>query len=295
MTSCAWRETLEDISNEECCGELSVRRESYQKRDYWTSVAPLNIILRLTSWTLSFTRSSSINSTSHGYTRGGADYRAGSRLIVSFAISLFLSSSILLRNWRGRGKAIGFCSLLRLLWYGYSYCHPNGSLKEQPVSNVFCIQILTGILRHYATVLMNSPPKPPATLAESRERLALQRGVNLRANACAVLSKEAFEMRKNYLVSAFRDGAFLKDPSRRGEPPANPMSDPAGMEAMMGMLKGNMLTMISQTLIMSWINAFFAGFVICMSPLSSFIRFLYGLKQPYSCGVDSKQWNFLSL
>ena len=40
------------------------------------------------------------------------------------------------------------------------------------------------------------------------------------------------------------------------------MTDPAAMEGMMGMMKGNMAMMIPQTLIMGWINAFFAGFVI---------------------------------
>jgi hypothetical protein len=132
-------------------------------------------------------------------------------------------------------------------------------------------QILTGILRHYATVLMNSPPKSASTLAESRERLALLRGVNLRNHGPAVLDRESFEMRKNYIISGFRNGAFLKDPSNRGGPPANPMTDPAGMEAMMGMMKGNMMMMIPQTLIMSWINAFFSGFVIrelLLGPLS---------------------------
>ena len=112
---------------------------------------------------------------------------------------------------------------------------------------------------------MNNPPKPPGTMAESRERLSLFRGVNLRNHASAVLSREAFEVRKNYLVSAYQKGEFLKDPENRGQPPANPMTDPAGMEAMMGMMKGNMMMMIPQTLIMSWINAFFSGFVICMS------------------------------
>lgn len=111
---------------------------------------------------------------------------------------------------------------------------------------------------------MNTPPKSPSTLAESRERLALLRGVNLRNNACSVLDRESFEIRKNYMVTGFRNGAFLKDPNNRGQPPANPMTDPAGMEAMMGMLKGNMMMMIPQTLIMSWINAFFSGFVIRM-------------------------------
>lgn len=42
------------------------------------------------------------------------------------------------------------------------------------------------------------------------------------------------------------------------------MTDPAAMEGMMGMMKGNMAMMIPQTLIMGWINAFFAGFVISM-------------------------------
>lgn len=109
---------------------------------------------------------------------------------------------------------------------------------------------------------MNTPPRSPSTLAESRERHALLRGVNLRNHAIAVLDQESFEARKNYLVTGFRNGSFLKDPNNRGQPPANPMTDPQGMEAMMGMLKGNMMMMIPQTLIMSWINAFFSGFVI---------------------------------
>ena len=66
-------------------------------------------------------------------------------------------------------------------------------------------------------------------------------------------------------MSAYKDGMFLKDPENRGKPAGNPMTDPAAMEGMMGMMKGNMAMMIPQTLIMSWINAFFAGFVISTS------------------------------
>lgn len=58
---------------------------------------------------------------------------------------------------------------------------------------------------------------------------------------------------------------FLKDPENRGKAAGNPMTDPAAMEGMMGMMKGNMAMMIPQTLIMGWINAFFAGFVISKS------------------------------
>ncbi|KAJ9197328.1 hypothetical protein DTO166G4_5421 [Paecilomyces variotii] len=163
------------------------------------------------------------------------------------------------------------------------------------------VMILTGILRHYATVLMNSPPKPPSTLKEARERLGLFRGVSLRTNASAVLTPESFEVRKNYLIAAYQSGAFLKDPENRGQPPANPMTDPQGMEAMMGMMKGNMMMMIPQTLIMSWINAFFSGFVILKLPFPLTIRFKSMLQSGVMTRdldvrwVSSLSWYFLNL
>lgn len=64
------------------------------------------------------------------------------------------------------------------------------------------------------------------------------------------------------MVQAFKDGTFLAEPESRGQPKGNPMSDPAMMEGMMGMMKGNMAMMVPQTLIMGWINAFFSGYVI---------------------------------
>lgn len=67
------------------------------------------------------------------------------------------------------------------------------------------------------------------------------------------------------MISAYKEGSFLKDPQNRGKPAPNPMTDPAAMEGMMGMMKGNMAMMVPQTLIMTWINAFFAGFVISTS------------------------------
>ncbi|KAK4697627.1 ER membrane protein complex subunit 3, partial [Lecanoromycetidae sp. Uapishka_2] len=128
------------------------------------------------------------------------------------------------------------------------------------------VMILTGVLRHYATILLQTTPKP-LSLPALREQRSLLRGINLRSNSSAI-SSASFASRKSYLVSAFKDGTFLKDPDARGKPAANPMTDPAAMEGMMGMMKGNMAMMIPQTLIMGWINAFFAGFVISM-PLHS--------------------------
>jgi hypothetical protein len=122
------------------------------------------------------------------------------------------------------------------------------------------VMILTGLLRHYATVLLQTTPKKQ-TLAKIREQRSLLRGINLRTNA-HVISPAAFQTRKNHLVAAYKEGSFLADPEGRGKPPPNPMTDPAAMEGMMGMMKGNMAMMVPQTLIMGWINAFFSGFVI---------------------------------
>jgi hypothetical protein len=94
-----------------------------------------------------------------------------------------------------------------------------------------------------------------------REQRSLLRGVNLRSNA-HVLTPQAFQTRKDYLVQAFEEGKFLKEPDKKGQAAPNPMTDPAAMEGMMGMMKGNMAMIIPQTLIMGWINAFFSGFVI---------------------------------
>jgi ER membrane protein complex subunit 3 len=162
--------------------------------------------------------------------------------------------------------------------------------------------ILTGVLRHYATVLLHTPPKPPSSLPESRERQAILRGVNLRNNSPAALTTPSFNRRKEYLVNGFHKGEFLRGgPDSKDAGAANPMSDPAAMEGMMGMMKGNMAMMIPQTLIMSWINAFFAGFVILKLPFPLTIRF----KQMLQAGVmtrdldvrwvSSLSWYFLCL
>ncbi|KAI9702071.1 MAG: ER membrane complex subunit 3 [Candelina mexicana] len=161
------------------------------------------------------------------------------------------------------------------------------------------VMILTGVLRHYATILMQTTPKKQDIKA-LREQRALLRGINLRTNA-SVLSPSSFQARKTYLVSAYQAGTFLKDPDSKGKPPANPMTDPAGMDQMMGMMKGNMAMIVPQTLIMGWINAFFAGFVIMKLPFPLTIRFKSMLQSGVATSdldvrwVSSLSWYFLNL
>ncbi|KAI4219347.1 MAG: hypothetical protein L6R36_008385 [Xanthoria steineri] len=161
------------------------------------------------------------------------------------------------------------------------------------------VMILTGVLRHYATVLLASTPKK-LELPALREQRSLLRGINLRNNAHSI-SPAAFATRKNYMITAYKDGAFLKDPGNRGKAAPNPMTDPAAMEGMMGMMKGNMAMMVPQTLIMSWINAFFAGFVIMKLPFPLTLRFKSMLQSGVMTRdldvrwVSSLSWYFLNL
>ncbi|TAQ83591.1 hypothetical protein B7494_g8086 [Chlorociboria aeruginascens] len=150
------------------------------------------------------------------------------------------------------------------------------------------VMILTGILRHYATVLMAAAPKKQ-DLPSIREQRSLLRGINLRTNA-NVLPPSSFQTRKDYLVAAYEEGKFLKEPEKKGQAAPNPMTDPAAMEGMMGMMKGNMAMIVPQTLIMGWINAFFSGFVIIRLPFPLTIKF----KSMLQAGVATKdmdpQW-----
>lgn len=120
--------------------------------------------------------------------------------------------------------------------------------------------ILTGILRHYLSTLLQSTPKRQS-LPKLREQRSLLRAQNLRTNYQQI-SKSAFEKRKEWWIENAKEGKFLADPEARGKGKPNPLSDPAMMEGMMGMMKGNVAMMVPQSLIMGWINAFFSGYVI---------------------------------
>lgn len=119
-------------------------------------------------------------------------------------------------------------------------------------------------------------------LPKLREQRNLLHGVNLRNNA-SVLSPSSFSARRARIVEQFKDGAFLADPSARGKPKPNPMTDPNAMEGMMGAMKGNVAMMVPQTLIMGWINAFFSGFVLrTFLPIARLIRIpTYGRLEIY--------------
>ncbi|RKF66064.1 ER membrane protein complex subunit 3 [Golovinomyces cichoracearum] len=150
------------------------------------------------------------------------------------------------------------------------------------------VMILTGVLRHYATILTASTPKKQ-DLPSIREQQSLLRGINLRNNGDSI-SPESFTARQNFLVGAFKNGAFLKEPDKKGQGAPNPMTDPAAMEGMMGMMKGNIAMIVPQTLIMGWINTFFSGFVIIRLPFPLTIKFKSMLQAGVATREMDPQW-----
>ncbi|SZF04830.1 unnamed protein product [Blumeria hordei] len=150
------------------------------------------------------------------------------------------------------------------------------------------VMILTGVLRHYFTILMSNTPKK-SDLPSIREQRSLLRGINLRSNG-NVISPASFQARRDYLVNAYQSGTFLKEPEKKGQATPNPMTDPAAMEGMMGMMKGNMAMIVPQTLIMGWINAFFSGFVIIRLPFFLTIKFKSMLQAGVATRDMDPQW-----
>ncbi|KAI6911771.1 transmembrane protein [Hortaea werneckii] len=162
------------------------------------------------------------------------------------------------------------------------------------------VMILTGILRHYLSTLLQSTPKKQA-LGKMREQRSLMHAQMLRTNHQQI-SKSAFERRKEVFITGAKEGVYLQDgPDSRGKAKPNPLSDPAQMEGMMGAMKGNVAMMVPQSLIMGWINAFFSGYVIMKLPFpltpqfKSMLQSGVGTRDLDVRWVSSLSWYFLTL
>lgn len=140
----------------------------------------------------------------------------------------------------------------------------DSALRNWVLLPILAVMILVGLLRHNVTIMMTSSTAQISAKA-IREQRALVRSTTLRTHGHH-LPAFAFEAKRRFLVDAFKRDIYLKDPESKGAPAPNPMTDPAGMENMMNMLKGNMATMVPQMGLMAWINFFFSGFILRTSP-----------------------------
>lgn len=165
---------------------------------------------------------------------------------------------------------------------------------------IMLVMVLVGIVRHYVTKALKSQPKN--NILALRESAALLRSRLLRSKASSLICKSSFNYRRDMLCTAFAEGRYLKTaPPKEGEAAPNPMSDPAAMEGMMGMLKGNIAMIVPQTIIMSWVTFFFSGFVLIKLPFPLTVRFKAMLQRGVETSdmdvrwISSLSWYFLNL
>lgn len=130
------------------------------------------------------------------------------------------------------------------------------------------ILLLSGLIRHYVTVLLNTPPTAQPMLVIREEyvptasasfpnahstvfpcRRAVTRGIVLRTNA-SYLPPAAFVSFKTHLSSAYSSGFYLKappPPEGTPAPPApSPMTDPGAMDGMLNMVKKQAVSFLPQ-------------------------------------------------
>ncbi|KAM0793590.1 hypothetical protein ACM66B_001023 [Microbotryomycetes sp. NB124-2] len=147
------------------------------------------------------------------------------------------------------------------------------AIRDWVLLPLTAIMLLSGLIRHYVALMIQSPPKRHPIKA-IREQRALARGALLRNNA-SHLDPNAFAAFKQHLQQAYANGSFLQEPPKKegqeqSKPaPPNPLADPKAMDGMMDMFKKQAVGFLPQTLLMYYISYFFNGFVLSTSTFSS--------------------------
>ncbi|KAK7679269.1 hypothetical protein QCA50_017654 [Cerrena zonata] len=124
--------------------------------------------------------------------------------------------------------------------------------------------VLVGLLRSNVTLLLKPQPKLEG-YKESREKQFLKRAACFRSNN-GLLTEDEFDTRQQYYLEKLNSTEFYAKIESSSATPANPFTDGATNDALVNMAKGSLMNYIPQTLIMGWVNYFFAGFVIMKLP-----------------------------
>lgn len=140
--------------------------------------------------------------------------------------------------------------------------------------------VLVGLLRSNITFLLALKPKIE-TLKTAREKSFLQRAAMFKRNN-NILNEEDFETRRAYFIENLRSTEFYAKVENM-EAPQNPFADGATSDALMNIAKGNLMSYIPQTLIMGWVNYFFAGSIVMKLPFP----LTQGFKNMLQTGVNT--------
>ncbi|AET38646.1 ER membrane complex subunit EMC3 Ecym_3143 [Eremothecium cymbalariae DBVPG len=171
-------------------------------------------------------------------------------------------------------------------------------LKLWVLLPISIVMILVGVIQQYTMVLLGpkvkSAPRPTITENQyiSKPIAVLNNGVNLH--------EASFKIRQQYLAQVLSEGKYLALKGRN-DSAQNILTDPNVSDAILNMAKGNLANYVPQTLIMWWVNYFFAGFVLMKLPFPLTIRFKEMLQSGVMTPdldvrwVSSISWYFISM
>mmetsp|Transcript_24618 Transcript_24618/g.75920 ORF Transcript_24618/g.75920 Transcript_24618/m.75920 type:complete len:281 (+) Transcript_24618:252-1094(+) len=164
------------------------------------------------------------------------------------------------------------------------------SIRDWVVLPMVAIMVLMNLMRHYAQISLQS--KSPMDPKEVSQKQLLGRVSRLRTRGSRLLPADSFAARRAYFV-AKEKGLLNQKVKKSG---VNPMSNPA---TMMEGMKGNMLYMVPNMVMMGVISFFFSGFVLVKIPFPLTNRFKVMLQRGVDLEtldvsyVSSLSWYFL--
>ncbi|CCF58179.1 hypothetical protein KAFR_0E00250 [Kazachstania africana CBS 2517] len=177
-------------------------------------------------------------------------------------------------------------------------------LKYWVLLPISLVMVLTGILRQYIMVLIGPKLRGQPRVKQTESQYLLK-GQALLANG-SNLDSDSFEIRKMKLSQILSEGRYVAKTNNGSaatgkEEMPNPFTDPNFSDSMMSMAKSNLANFIPQTLIMWWVNHFFAGFVLMKLPFPLTVRFKEMLQSGIMTAdldvrwVSAISWYFISV
>ncbi|CAM9016890.1 unnamed protein product [Wickerhamomyces anomalus] len=160
------------------------------------------------------------------------------------------------------------------------------SLRYWVLLPISFAMVLFGVLRQYISILLQPTPKLQP-VKKLREIEYIKKAQLLKQHFWNVPKKD-FKSRQTYLSENLENGSYLAEPVQENQQPPNPLTDPGASDAMLGMAKNSFGNFAAQTLMMGWVNFFFAGFVLMKLPFPLTLRF----KQMLQSGVATADFGW---
>lgn len=141
-------------------------------------------------------------------------------------------------------------------------------IRDNVLLPIFVVVVLTSMIRSSVMILFKNDPK--VDVKEVKTQSMLGRCKMLRA-ASHFLTEKAFKCRKAYFVK--KDVGVLVKSVPKAKDPMEALSAGSDPMAAMGMMKGQMVFMVSQGLLAYWVSHLFSGFLVAKTPFPLTFQF----------------------